>query len=68
MDAREQLLGSDRGIDDHKHLQAPSRLLANPKLVDEWTPDGVVLVVADAAGDEVGFVGGDGRQPDREVC
>src|SRR5262249_59904840 len=39
----------------------------DPELVDERSPDGVVLVVAGAAGDEVGLVGGDGGEPDGEV-
>src|SRR5262245_56358860 len=39
----------------------------DPELVDERSRHGVVLVVAGAAGDEVGLVGGDGGQPDREV-
>src|SRR5215469_11745923 len=37
------------------------------QLVDERSPDGVVLVVAGPAGDEVGLVGRDGGQPDRQV-
>src|SRR6516164_9429215 len=50
----------------HARRQRRPRL-ADPELVDECSPYGVVLVVAGAAGDEVGLVGGDGGQPDREV-
>src|SRR5215470_20320445 len=39
----------------------------DPELVEQGSPYGVVLVVADAGGDEVGLVGGDGGQPDGEV-
>src|SRR5215467_15562337 len=41
--------------------------LPDPELVDQRSPDGVVPVVAGAVRDEVGLVGGDGGQPDREV-
>ena len=41
--------------------------LADPELVDECSPDGVVLVVAYPAGQEVDFVGSDGGNQDRQV-
>jgi hypothetical protein len=41
--------------------------LPDPELVDECSPDGVVLVVAYPAGQEVDFVGGDGGNQDRQV-
>jgi len=41
--------------------------LPDPELVDEGSPHRVVLVVADPAGQEVDFVGGDGGNPDGQV-
>ena len=45
----------------------PSPGSPDPELVEQYSPYGVVLVVAGAAGDEVGLVGCDGGQPDGEV-
>jgi hypothetical protein len=45
----------------------PSLGSANPELVEEHTPDRVVLIVTRAAGEQVDLIGDDGGNQDHQV-